>query len=97
MLKRNNIRSSSDDFGSVIVDTQTGEWYGANPVASFLLSLLDTPRTMSELVSAVVTEFAVDATTADHDVQRFCELLLLQRIVWDCPAQMSISRKVSGL
>lgn len=92
MLVCKDIRICSDDFGAIFVDPRTGEWFGANPVASFLLSLLVAPRSIEEMISAVMTEFSVDEATADRDVRHFCEMLLSKRIAHDFSPPTKMSR-----
>lgn len=60
------------DFGSLI---------STNEVGYFIWEQLQTPKTMDELVDAVVNEFDVDAGTARTDTEQFVEQLRKHRLV----------------
>ena len=60
------------DFGSLI---------STNGVGYFIWKQLQTPKTMDELVDAVVNEFDVDAGTARTDTEQFVEQLRKHRLV----------------
>jgi hypothetical protein len=46
-----------------------------SPVAEFIWTLLEEPRTSAELLLAVTEEFDVDASTAEADIREFLQEL----------------------
>ena len=55
----------------VVLQTNSGQYLGMNPVGAFIWDLLKTPRQASELVDQVMQRYDVDATTARADVDAF--------------------------
>lgn len=63
--------ASAVDDEQVILDTDTGTYYGLNPVGSYLWTLLEEAHTVEELVSKTATEFDVSKGECRTDVRSF--------------------------
>lgn len=53
---------------AVILSLADGVYYGLDPVGALVWGLMDRPRSVAELVDAVVAEYEVDAATAERDL-----------------------------
>jgi Coenzyme PQQ synthesis protein D (PqqD) len=82
-LRRPDVVDAEVDGERVLMAVDSGEYFGLNPVGSFLWPVLASPRTLDDLVASVVTEFAVDHTVCRPDVEQFvqqlCALELVER------------------
>jgi hypothetical protein len=60
----------SSDLGgeAVILQVESGVYYGVNAVGAAIWSLLREPRTVQEIQDAILREFAVDAERCQKDV-----------------------------
>ena len=56
------------DGEAVILNLADGVYYGLDPVGARVWALMEQPRTVAELVDAVVAEWEVDAPTAERDL-----------------------------
>jgi hypothetical protein len=72
----------------VILQLDTGTYYGLDPVGSRIWALLQQPRTLGEIRDALVAEYAVAPARLERDVLRL--LVRLERAglieVRDAPA-----------
>jgi hypothetical protein len=68
--------------------------YSFNEVGSLVWKLLEVPRDVSELVSAVEREYDVDPPQAQQDVSKFLDDMLSVGLV-EVPDEMK-SRRYSG-
>lgn len=60
---------SSDLAGeAVILNLQSGTYYGLNTVGSRVWQLLQTPQTLDRLRTAILEEYQVDEQTCDRDL-----------------------------
>lgn len=63
--------------------------YSLNGTASLIWKLLERPKSLSELVIAVSTEYEVDTELADRDVRNFvCEMKSVGLVDFSCPLAM---------
>lgn len=60
--------SAQLDGEAVVLSLADGVYYGLDPVAASVWTLLAQPRTVAELRDAVVAEYDVDAPTAEADL-----------------------------
>jgi hypothetical protein len=54
----------------VLLNLETGVYFGLDPVGSRIWSLIDGRRTTAQVVTAIVEEYDVDAPTCETDVAR---------------------------
>ena len=72
------VRAFMDEYLMIPVDAPGAEdakMAVLNPVAEFIWTLLEEPRTFGELLAAVTEEFDVTAEIASPDIQEFLDLL----------------------
>jgi hypothetical protein len=72
-------RSVGDDL--VLLDFSRGLYYALDPVGARIWELLHEERTVEEIVAAIVSEYEVDAATAEGDVRRLIEELAERELV----------------
>jgi hypothetical protein len=62
--------------GAVILDLKSGVYYGLDEVGTYIWSLIQEPRLLSEIAAAVLAEYAVEPDRCDRDLrQLFAEML----------------------
>lgn len=66
---------------AVILQLQTGVYYGLNPVGAKVWELVQQPRTVAEIRDALVAEYTVDPETCERDVERLVEDLASRKLV----------------
>ncbi|WP_444677385.1 PqqD family protein [Halomonas sp. E19] len=62
--------SSSIDDEEAVLDTQAGIYYSLNSVGSYIWKYLDTPKTMSQILEHVKSEYEVDDETCQASVEQ---------------------------
>jgi len=60
---------------TVLMDKQTGDYFGINKVGSTIWELLQAPSTADALVSQLLDRYEVDAATCNTEVKQFLALL----------------------
>lgn len=74
---------------AVVLNIRDGVYYGMDPVAARIWTLLQTPRTVSEIRDALLDEFDVEAERCTRELVAFldqlvgCGLVELQESVGD--------------
>lgn len=65
-----SVRQVSSDLGgeAVILQLESGVYYGLNAVGAAIWALLREPRMVEEIQEAILAEFAVDAERCQNDV-----------------------------
>jgi len=53
---------------AVILNLKTGVYFGLDPVGARIWKLLEEPKTLPELVTALLAEYEVDAARLEADV-----------------------------
>jgi hypothetical protein len=61
----------ASEEGAVLLNLETGLYFGLNPVAARIWELLEAPLSERELEELVANEFQVDPNIASLDVQHF--------------------------
>lgn len=61
------------DGEAVVLETESGTYYGLNEVATFVWDELDDPRTLADLRDAVVDEFDADPERVEADLRAVLE------------------------
>lgn len=73
--------SAQLDGEAVVLSLADGVYYGLDPVAASVWTLLEQPRTVAELRDAVVAEYDVDALTAQADLLQLLRDLATRGLV----------------
>jgi hypothetical protein len=60
--------SSTVEGEAVILNMETGVYYGLNPVGAWVWEALQTPQTVTGLIDGLVAEFEVEADRAEQDL-----------------------------
>ena len=68
MTLRRGVSAADTDYGTTLLDEDSGEYFTLNPSAALVLRTLLGGGTAAEAARALTTEYAVDAETADRDV-----------------------------
>lgn len=66
---------------AVILQLQTGVYYGLNPVGARIWELVQQPKTISQIRDALAAEYAVDPQTCERDVRRLVEDMAARKLV----------------
>ena len=86
VLVRRDDRHLTNPVGdeTVLLDMQTGDYLGLDPVASSIWGHLQTPQTVSSLLSKLMQEFDVEEAVCHSDTLEFLERIdslgLIQRL-----------------
>jgi Coenzyme PQQ synthesis protein D (PqqD) len=60
---------------AVILNIQSGVYYGLNPVGTKIWSLLQQPTTVNQIKTALLEEYDVDPDICDRDLQNILQEL----------------------
>lgn len=55
--------------GAVILDLKSGVYYGLDDVGTFIWSLIQEPKVLSEITAAVLEEYAVETAQCREDLR----------------------------
>lgn len=69
------------DGEAVLLNTETGLYFGMNKTATALWSILDTPKTVEEVIQAMARLFPVDKATIATDVAEVMTTLESKRLI----------------
>jgi hypothetical protein len=56
--------------GAVILDLRSGVYYGLDPVGTYIWKLIQEPKWVSEIMTAVLDEYDVDERSCEQDLKR---------------------------
>lgn len=68
MTLRRGVSTADTDYGTTLLDEQSGEYFTLNPSGALVLRTLLGGGTADAAARALTAEYAVDAETADRDV-----------------------------
>ena len=68
MTLRRGISAAETDYGTTLLDEDSGEYFTLNPSGSLVLRTLLAGGTATQAAQALTEQYAVDAGTADRDV-----------------------------
>jgi hypothetical protein len=68
MTLRRGVSATETDYGTTLLDEDSGEFFTLNPSGSLVLRTLLAGGTTTHAARALTEEYAVDAGTADRDV-----------------------------
>ncbi len=63
------------DGDLVMLSMERGDYYGVSGIGPFIWKLLETPKTVTELVAFICDEYEVDVDRARADVETFLSQL----------------------
>jgi len=65
---RPGVATAATDYGTTLLDEDSGEYFTLNPTGSLVLRTLLTGGTAEQAARALAEQYAVAADTADRDV-----------------------------
>jgi hypothetical protein len=68
MTLRRGVSAADTDYGTTLLDEQSGEYFTLNPSAALVLRTLLDGGTPEAAALVLTEEYAVDAASADRDV-----------------------------
>jgi hypothetical protein len=73
----------SADLGNeaVVLDAQSGKYYGLNEVGSRTLELANNPITVGEILDRLLQEYDVDHRLLEQDVLAFLQQLAAEQLI----------------
>jgi hypothetical protein len=80
---RPGVFDTETDYGIVLLDGDSGEYYDLNPTGALVLRTLLTGATAGEAAQALTEEYAVGLDDATRDVQELLAHLRTERLVED--------------
>jgi hypothetical protein len=75
MTLRPGVSAADTDYGTTLLDEDSGEYFTLNPSAALVLRTLLGGGTAAEAARALTAGYAVDTDTADRDVADLVEEL----------------------
>lgn len=69
MKLRNGVSSADTDYGIMLLDEDSGQYWNLNPTAALVLRRLLDGASPAQAVQELTQQYAVDAGTANRDVQ----------------------------
>jgi len=66
---------------AVVLDTDSGDYFGIDGVGARIWELIATPRRVAELAETLVSEYDVDPSQCRSDLQRFLQDLSEQGLI----------------
>jgi hypothetical protein len=66
---RDGVSSADTDYGTVLLDEDSGKYWNLNPTAAVVLRTLLNGGTPTQAVRQLTEEYAVDAGVAERDVR----------------------------
>jgi hypothetical protein len=75
MRLRDGVSSADTEYGIMLLDESSGQYWNLNPTAAVILRTLLDGGTPAEAVRQVTEQYAVDADTADRDVRELVDRL----------------------
>jgi hypothetical protein len=66
---RNGVSSADTDYGIVLLDEDSGEYWNLNPTGALVLQTLLDGGTPAKAAQELIEQFAVDADSANRDVE----------------------------
>ncbi|MFD0688031.1 lasso peptide biosynthesis PqqD family chaperone [Actinomadura fibrosa] len=78
---RAGVATTDTDYGAVLLDERSGDYWQLNPTAAAAVRLLAGGRSVEEAAERLAEEFDVDRSRALSDVQELVEALRSARLV----------------
>ena len=71
------------DGETVLLDINSGHYFGLNEVGSRIIELVASPTTLSEVVRVMLTEYDVDSVRLEADVSAFIQQMKDRKLILD--------------
>lgn len=68
-IRKQTSSSGELDGELFIIDVETGKYYGLNTVANRIWEILETEKTVDEVVGTLLEEYDIDKTTCQQQVE----------------------------
>ena len=81
VVQNNEPIASRVDDEVVLMSIRAGTLFGLGTVGSEIWDLLQTPRRVGDICSALVRDFDVDAATCEREVLDFLESLVARELI----------------
>ncbi len=81
VLKKDNILSSVVDDETVLLCIENSKYYGIDPVGTSIWKLLDTPRSIEQIIVTMQELYEVSAEQCKADVIHFINHLIEKNLV----------------
>lgn len=82
---REGVVFQTTEHGAVLLDVNTGQFYGLNPVAAVVWTALAHTGTTEDVVAAVLERFDIDEGAARTDVNGFISALCSRGLLSSTP------------
>lgn len=69
------------DGGAALIDLKSGDYFKLNETAHFFWSLIGTPRSLKDIMTAMADHYDVDAAVLDADVRALVADLSQQGLI----------------
>ncbi len=69
------------DGEAVLLNTQSGIYFGMNKTASAIWNLLEVPKTVEEIVAGMMAQFSVDHDALTRDVEDVVKTLGSKQLI----------------
>lgn len=74
VVQRSSNQVACDMGGEIVVlDLESGCYYGLDAVGARVWSLIEQPASLSAIRDAIMAEYEVDAESCEHDIQAFLD------------------------
>lgn len=80
-VRRPDLHAVEMDGELVMMGQEQGKYFGMRDVAATIWKALDQPRTLSDLVDLVSTEYTVEPETCRSDIVAFLDDLIEHKMV----------------
>jgi len=80
---RSGVSTADTDYGTTLLDEDSGEYFTRNPTASLVLNTLLDGGTPEQAARALTEQYAVDSQTAGRDVADLIGGLRAAKLVAD--------------
>ena len=80
LRRSDNVLQSNLGEKSVMMDLDSGLYFGLNDVASRIWKLLEQPQTGAQLVERLVADYEIDRTACERKVLAFADELISKQL-----------------
>lgn len=81
IVPRDSALATTIDGEAVVLETESGTYYGLNEVATFVWDELDEPRSIESLRDAILEEYEVDPEQCERDLQEVVDKMASNGLV----------------
>lgn len=81
IVRRQDLLAAPIDDELTLMDIDTGHYFGMNAMATRIWAMVETPRTLADLCSALTESFDVDEDTCRTHVIEFVAAMATQDLV----------------